>query len=146
MKEFFITIDGEQTGISETAELLAVLDVLNGEEDNEVLSQLGSSLRQIIRNGKELKSVIQVLSHENRLFLYQQLGENLAEIISEARFLSEILAAVPQKESDEALFGVLGRDGIHKLVKSADDLAMVLEWVYDDCDDLFIEIAGIEFV
>jgi len=126
---------GHDSARMETAdELVAILDVLQGQHDREVLQQLEADLHLIIRNSKELFKVVSVLHYENPIYLFRGLGMHLAEVMRKGSGLRDLLAFVSEDEAEKVLIETLGSEGIQKLITNAVELAEVLEWVYGSMD------------
>lgn len=133
-KSFEIKIGQDAARIETADELVAVLDVLQGQHDREVLKQLAGELHLLIRNAKELFKIVTVLHFEDQIYLFDTLGTNLASIIGKGSGLRDLLAYISEDEAERVLIETLGSEGIQKLITNAVELAEVLEWVYGSMD------------
>jgi hypothetical protein len=125
---------------------MALLDVLDSQMDAEVITQAGPALRTLIRNGREIIDLCMLLSNENRTLLFKQLGSALHTIIGSASNLAHLLALLADEDSENALLKGIGRKGLHSLINTPEDLALLFEWVYDSSDELLLELVGMAFV
>ena len=139
-----VTIDQETIQIGTAAELAVALDVLQGQYDRVVLTQLRPHLSGIILNARDLSLVMKSLAVDDQLYLIEALGQNLTGILQEARSLRDLLAATADTNVEEALLSTLGRNGLRSLVLTAAELAEVLEWVYGQCDELALDLIGLD--
>lgn len=133
-KSFEIKIGQDAARLETADELVAILDVLQGQHDREVLLQLEGDLHLLIRNSKELFKVISVLHFEDQIYLFEVLGTHLAGIIGKGSGLRDLLAFISEDRAEKALIETLGSTGIQKLITNAVELAEVLEWVYGSMD------------
>ena len=139
---FEIRIGDESACIETADELVAVLDVLQGHHDKEVLQQLSPDLHSIIRNSRELLKIVAVLPNEDQIFLFKILGDHLSGIIGNGAGLRDLLAYISASEVEEALIEMLKPEGIQKLIIHVVELAEVLEWVYGCRDRMIIDYLG----
>ena len=146
MAHYPITIDKQTVQISTAAELAVALDVLQGQFDLEVLTQLQPHLSHIITMPGDLFTVMKSLSADDQVFLIQALGRNLLGILQEASHLRDLLAALSEDEVEITLLNTLGRDGLRSLILTAEELSEVLEWVYGQTDELALELLGLDYV
>jgi hypothetical protein len=146
MPRYPITIDQETVQIGSSAELAVALDVLQGQYDREVLTQLQPHLSRIILQPNQLFTVMKSLSPDDQVFLIQALQGNLAGIIQDASHLRDLLATLAEEKVETALLQALGPDGLHSLILTGEELAEVLEWVYGQTDELTLELLGLEYV
>jgi hypothetical protein len=146
MKRYPITIDQETVPIGTAAELSVALDVLQGQHDREVLTQLRPHLAQIIPQAKDLFAVMKSLSAEDQVYLIQALGADLAGIMQDAAHLRDLLATLADEKVETALLDTLGTHGLRALILTAGELAEVLEWVYGQTDELTLERIGLDYV
>jgi hypothetical protein len=138
---------GHEATLVETAdELVAILDVLQGQHDREVLKQLEKDLHLLIRNSKELYKVVSILHFEDQIYLFRILGDNLAKIIGKGSGLRDLLAYISEDETEKVLIETLGPAGIQKLITSAVELAEVLEWVYGSMDLTIVSYLTIDSI
>lgn len=137
-KSFEIKIGQDAARLETADELVAILDVLQGQHDREVLLQLEGDLHLLIRNTKELFKVISVLHFEDQIYLFEVLGTHLAGIIGKGSGLRDLLAFISEDRAEKALIETLGSTGIQKLITNAVELAEVLEWVYGSMDETII--------
>lgn len=143
---FKIKIGNECTTIETADELVAVLDVLQGQYDKEVLQQLAPNLHLIIRNSKELLKIVGLLPNEDQIFLFRILGDHLIEIIGSGSSLRDLLAHLLADEVKIRLIQSLKPEGIQKLIRNAKELAEVLEWVYGSQDRTVVNYLSIETI
>ena len=141
-----ITIDQETVQIGTAAELSVALDVLQGQYDREVLTQLRSHLAQIIPQARDFLAVMKSLAADDQLYLIEALGPELAWILQAARYLRDLLATMAESKVEAALLSTLGRTGLRSLILTAAELSEVLEWVYGENDELALELIGLEYV
>ena len=146
MPHYPITIDQETVQIGSAAELSVALDVLQGQYDREVLTQLQPHLARIILQPNQLFTVMKSLSPDDQIFLIQALQGNLAEIIQDASHLRDLLATLAEEKVETALLQVLGTDGLRSLVLTGEELAEVLEWVYGQTDELALDLLGLDYI
>jgi hypothetical protein len=146
MTGYPITIDHETVQIGTAAELAVALDVLQGQYDRAVLTQLQPHLAQIIPQANQLFSVMKSLSADDQVFLIQALQGNLARIMQDASHLRDLLATLSEEKVEIALLQALGRAGLRSLILTAEELAEVLEWVYGQTDELTLELLGLDYV
>jgi hypothetical protein len=146
MTRYPITIDQETVQIGTAAELSVALDVLQGQHDREVLSQLRPHLAHIIPQAKDLFAVMKSLSADDQVFLVRALGADLARIMQDAPHLRDLLAILAEEKVETALIETLGTEGLRTLILTADELAEVLEWVYGQRDELALELIGLDYV
>ena len=143
---FPITIDGETTTIGSANELSIALDVLKGQRDREVLTQLRPHLADIIANPAGLMLVLKSLSLDDQLFLLEAVGTDLGRVLQSAKRLRDQLATMADQDVEEALLCTLGQPGLRGLILTAEELGEVLEWVYSQCDALLLDLLGLEYV
>jgi len=98
MPRYPITIDQETVQIGSSAELAVALDVLQGQYDREVLTQLQPHLSRIILQPNQLFTVMKSLSPDDQVFLIQALQGNLAGIIQDASHLRDLLATLAEEK------------------------------------------------
>jgi len=146
MTQYPITIDKQTVQIGTAAELAVALDVLQGQYDRVVLTQLEPHLSQIITKPVDLSTVMKSLSADDQVFLIQALGTNLITILQEASRLRDLLAALSEDEVEITLLQALGREGLRSLILTAEELSEVLEWVYGQTDELTLELLGLEYI
>jgi hypothetical protein len=146
MSRFPITIDQETVQIGSAAELAVALDVLQGQYDRVVLTQLQPNLTRIILQANHLLTVMKSLSADDQIFLIQSLQENLAEIMQDAAHLRDLLATLAEEKVETALLQSLGSEGLRSLILNAEELAEVLEWVYGQTDELALELLGLDTI
>jgi hypothetical protein len=137
-----ISIDGESTDIGTAAELVAALDVLQGQHDRLVLEQLRPHLAAIIAGPQGLLATLKVLSADDQIYLIDALGSALPALVKDALALRDILATLAEARVEERLLVALGPVGLNTLIGSAEELAEVLEWIYGDCDRLALDLLG----
>ena len=87
MSRYPITIDQETVQIGTAAELAVALDVLQGQFDRVVLTQLQPHLATIIAQASQLFTVMKSLSVDDQVYLIQALNGNLAGIMQDASHL-----------------------------------------------------------
>ncbi len=68
-KAYTVVIGGQAAQVRNAAELVTVLDALNGSEDCAVLEQLKDNLHVIISDSKGLYQVLKALDTENHIYL-----------------------------------------------------------------------------
>ena len=141
-----ITIDQETVQIGTAAELAVALDVLQGQYDRIVLTQLKPHLAEIIPQAKDFLAVMKSLAVNDQLYLIEALGPHLVGILQEARHLRDLLATIADTDVETALLSTLGTAGLHSLILTAAELAEVLEWVYGQCDALALDLIGLDYV
>ncbi len=141
-----ITIEGETVKIGSAAELAVALDVLQGQYDREVLTQLKPQLPRIIPQARDFLAVMKSLSAVDQIFLIEALGPELPRILQESRFLRDLLATLADVRVETALISTLGTTGLHYLLVTVKELAEVLEWVYGQCDRLVLDLYGLDFI
>ena len=139
-----ITIDGYTVGIGTANELSATLDVLQGQYDRVVLQQLSLHLADIIANPAGLMATLRSLVHADQVFLIKAIGKRLPEVVHSARYLSDIFAMLSSPDVEHQVLETLGKDGINTIVKTAADLADVLEWLYGRSDTKVLKLLGAE--
>jgi hypothetical protein len=143
---YSLTIAGETTEVSTAAELVAALDVLEGQYDREALEQLAPYLAGIIGAPPGLHAVMAVLQPDDQLCLVQALGDRLAEVVATPQALRDLLATLADERVEEALLSTLGSDRLRALIRTPAELGGILEWVYGHCDELALELLGPEFL
>jgi hypothetical protein len=143
---FPITIDSETAAIGSANELAVALDVLKGQHDREVLTQLRPHLAEIIANPAGLMLVLKSLSPDDQLFLLEAVGPDLCRVLQSAKRLRDQLATMADQDVEEALLRTLGQPGLRRLILTAEELGEVLEWVYGQCDALLLDLLGLEYV
>ena len=144
---FEIKIGHDSALVESADELVAILDVLQGQHDREVLQQLEKDLHLLIRNSKELYKVVSILHFEDQIYLFRILEGQLAEIIGKGSGLRDLLAFISEDEAENALIETLGSAGIQKLITNAVELAEILEWVYGSMDQTilnYLTVASIQ--
>lgn len=146
MSRFPITIDQESVQIGTAAELAVALDVLQGQYDRVVLTQLQPHLARIIPQANQLLTVMKSLSADDQVFLVQALKGNLAGIMQDASHLRDLLATLAEEKVEITLLQALGSDGLQSLILTAEELSEVLEWVYGQTDALALELLGLDYI
>ena len=146
MPEFTIVIGGESASIETANELAVLLEVLHGDHYQEVLDQLGPKLADILREPRGLCAVLKSLAPESQLYLLNQLGPGLIDVIQRAEVLRNILAGLTDPLVERRLLELLGSEGLRKLIQKPEDLAGILEWVYDNCDDFVVSLLDEHFL
>ncbi|MCX7012945.1 MAG: hypothetical protein NTW86_10380 [Candidatus Sumerlaeota bacterium] len=141
-----VAIDKETVHIGTANELMVALDVLQGRHDREALEQLRPHLADILADAEGFISVIKSLSPADQTFLIESVGTRLAGIMEDAAHLRDLLAAMADVEVEETLLQTLGRAGLRALIHTPEELAGALEWVYGQCDRLFLELLGPDHV
>ena len=141
-----IEIEGETALIGTAGELVAALDVLQGQHDRVVLEQLSPHLADILGGPKGLYATLKVLASEDQLFLVEAIGSQLVGVVQTASALRDILATLAESGVEEKLVEVLGGEGLRTLVGTAEELAGILEWVYGASDWLVLELLGEPFL
>jgi len=141
-----IAIDGETVQIGTANELAIALDVLQGQRDRETLVQLRPHLAGIIAHARGLITVMRALTTDDQIYLIESIGPDLASVMRPAAHLRDLLASIADMRVEEALLRALGVTGLRQLIVSAEELAEVLEWVYDQCDSLVLELLGLDAV
>jgi len=129
MSRYPVTIEQETVQIGTAAELAVALDVLQGQYDRDVLTQLQPHLARIIPQANHLFNVLKSLSADDQVFLIQALHGNLTGIMQDASHLRDLLATLADEKVETALLQTLGSDGLRSLILTAEELAEVLEWV-----------------
>jgi hypothetical protein len=146
MSRYPITIDQETVQIGSAAELAVALDVLQGQYDRVVLTQLQPHLSRIIQKGNHFLTVMKSLSADDQIFLIQSLEGSLVSIMQDAAHLRDLLASLAEEKVETALLQSLGSEGLRSLILNAEELAEVLEWVYGQTDELALELLGLDTV
>jgi len=146
MSRYPITINQETVQIGSAAELAVALDVLQGQYDRIVLTQLKPHLAQIIPQANNLLTVMKSLSADDQVFLIHALQGDLAGIMQDAAHLRDLLATLAEEKVEIALLQTLGPNGLRSLILTAEELAEVLEWVYGQTDDLALETLGMDYI
>jgi len=146
MSRYPITIDQETVQIGSARELAVALDVLQGQYDRVVLTQLQPHLAQIIPQASQLLTVMKSLSADDQVFLIQALHGNLARIMQDASHLRDLLATLAEEKVETTLLQTLGSNGLRSLILNAEEMAEVLEWVYGHTDQLALELLGLDYV
>ena len=91
-----VEIEGETALIGTAGELVAALDVLQGQHDRAVLEQLTPHLADILSGPKGLYATLKILEPEDQLYLIQALGPQLGNVIQTASALRDILATLAE--------------------------------------------------
>lgn len=146
LPRFPVTIEQETVLIGTAAELCIALDVLHGQYDRAVLSQLRPHLGQVIARAKDFLLVSKSLSTEDQRYLIEALGPRLPAILEHAAYLRDILASLSDPQVEVALLRTLGTPGLRSLIRTGAELADVLEWVYGQCDALVLDSLGYAYV
>jgi hypothetical protein len=146
MSKYPITIDRETVRIGTAAELSVALDVLQGQHDRAVLTQLQPYLAKIIPTANLLLAVMKSLSPDDQAFLVQSLGADLAGILEDAPHLRDLLATLAEDRVETTILNTVGTDGLRSLILTAEELAEVLEWVYGQTDRLTLDLLGLEYI
>ena len=146
MSHYPITIDHETVQIGTAAELAVALDVLQGQYDRVVLTQLQPHLSRIISQANQLFIVMKSLSADDQIYLIQALKGHLAGIMQHDSHLRDLLATLAEEKVESAVLQTLGSDGLRALILTAEELAEVLEWVYGQTDALALDLLGLEYV
>jgi hypothetical protein len=141
-----IEIEGLETDVGSAAELAAVFDVLSGQYDRLVIEKLDTDLPGIIANGKGFYQVLKSLSPENSLYILETLGEKTGLLFSNARELAEVLAFLSLAETEKKLLELIGTQRLREIIKCPEELAEILEWVYEDTDKSVIGLLGGEYL
>jgi hypothetical protein len=141
-----ITIEGETAHIATAAELVVALDVLHGQHDRAVLEQLRPHLADVLGGPAGLFAALKALEPADQLYLIDAVGPRLTELVARPGALRDILATLADAEVEERLLRTLGGEGLRKLVRTPEELAEVLEWVYAGRDGLVLELLGLEFL
>ena len=144
--QYPITLDGETASIGTAAELVVALDVLQGQHDRQVLSQLRPHLAALMPQARDFLAVMRSLSPADQVYLVEALGADLAAILQQARFLRDLLATLAEEKVETALLSTLGRSGLRALILTAGELAEVLEWVYGQADAQTLDLLGLDYV
>ena len=139
---FPISIEGYTFHVGTANELSAALDVLQGQHDRIVLEQLGPHLADIIGDSAGLMATLRSLSQPDQLYLVKTIGGRLAGIVQTARRMSNIFAMLSSAEVENQFLATLGHDGLHYLVKNAQDLSDTLEWLYGKSDTKVLKLFG----
>jgi hypothetical protein len=143
---FPITIDGETATIGTANEMAIALDVLKGQYDRELLTQLRPHLAEIIATPAGLMLALKSLTLADQLFLLEAVGPELSRIMQTAKRLRDQLATMADQEVEAALLRALGQPGLRKLILTAEELGEVLEWVYGQWDALLLDLLGLDYV
>ncbi|HTX91266.1 MAG TPA: hypothetical protein VMC09_08620 [Anaerolineales bacterium] len=146
MSKYPITIDGESVWIGTAAELSVALDVLQGQRDRQVLTQLQPHLARVIPRAKDFMAVMKSLSPDDQVFLIEALGPDLAGILEDAAHMRDLLATLAEEKVEIALLKMLGPDGLRALLLTAPEAAEVLEWVYGQTDQLALDLLGLDYI
>lgn len=133
-----VSVEEETASIGTSDELAIALDVLNGRHDREVLEQLAPHLGEIVTDPSGLRSVLKSLSTEDQIFLIDSLAPQLAAIIGEASFLRDLFASLAHTEVELRIIEALSGEGLARLIGTAEELAEVTEWIYDECDEALL--------
>jgi hypothetical protein len=120
---FPITIDGETAAIGSASELAVALDVLKGQRDREILTQLRPHLAEIIANPTGLMLVLKSLSPDDQLFLLEAVGPDLGKVLQSAKRLRDQLATMADQNVEETLLLTLGQPGLRGLSSRARGLS-----------------------
>ena len=146
IKRYAIKIEAETTEVGTAGELMVALDVLQGHHDRMVLEQLHDHLSDIIIGPIDLYMVIRSLSPDDQTYLIEALGSNLVKIVQSAASLRDIFATLSDYKVEEKIIQTLGNDGLKTLIRSAEELSEVLEWVYGNCDQLVLDTLGLDYL
>ncbi|MFX1293242.1 MAG: hypothetical protein ACFFD2_00085 [Promethearchaeota archaeon] len=145
-KRYAIKIEDESAEIGTAAELVVALDVLQGHYDRRVLEQLRPNLTNIITKPQDLYAILRVLQLEDRIYLIEALSSNLVDIVATAGHLRDILATLSEFQVEEVLLKTLGSNGLQTLIRSAEELSEILEWIYGSCDQLVLQLLDIDYL
>ena len=143
---YSITIGGETAEIGTAAELVVALNVLQGNHDHEVLEQLKNHISDIVINPEDLYALFSVLIPNDQIYLIESLGSNLVKVFQKASWMRDILATLAEISVEIKLFEILGSEGLRLLIHSAEELSGILEWVYEECDKLVLDLLGKDFL
>jgi hypothetical protein len=143
---YTISIEGETASIRTAAELVAALDVLQGQHDRLVLQQLRPHLAEILGGPRGFYAVLKVLVPEDQSYLIDALGPRLMSTVQKATALRDILVTLSETKVEDRLIETLGSEGLRTLVNSAEDLAGILEWVYGSSDHIVLQLLGSAFL
>jgi hypothetical protein len=146
MSKYPITVDQETVRIGTAAELSVALDVLQGQHDRAVLTQLKPHLAKIIPTANQLLAVMKSLSAEDQVFLIEAIGADLPGVLQDASHLRDLLATLAEERVETTILNTLGRDGLRSLILTTEELAEVLEWVYGQTDQLALDLLGLDYV
>ncbi|MHA1377941.1 MAG: hypothetical protein ACTSRG_06130 [Candidatus Helarchaeota archaeon] len=146
IKRYQIKIDEETSEIGTADELMVALDVLQGHHDRMILEQLQSHLSEVINDPVGLHKVIKSLIPNDQIYLIEILGSSLVKVVKSASSLRDIFATLSDYKVEEKMIKTLGSDGLRTLVRSAEELAEILEWVYGKCDQMILELIGEEYL
>ena len=146
MPDFTVVIEGESASVETADELAVLLEVLHGDHYQDALDQLGSNLADILCEPRGLCAVLKSLAPESQLYLLNQLGPRLIDVVQRADVLRNILAALTEPLVEKRLLELLDSDGLKRLIHEPEDLAGILEWVYDCCDEFVISLLDERFL
>ncbi|NVM01199.1 MAG: hypothetical protein HWN67_02610 [Candidatus Helarchaeota archaeon] len=146
IKRYQIKIDKETADIGTAGELMVALDVLQGHRDRMVLEQLHSHLAKIISGPEDLYKVIRSLNPDDQVYLIEGLSSNLVKTVQSAGNLRDIFATLSDYKVEEKIIQTLGSDGLKTLIRSAEELSEVLEWVYGNCDQMVLDSLGVDYL
>ncbi len=146
MPDFTVIIEGEAASVETAEELAVLLEVLHGDHYQDVLDQLGPNLTEILREPRGLCAVLKALSPASQMYLLNQLDSGLIDVIQRADVLRYILAGLTEPEVEKRVLELLDSDGLKRLIRQPEDLAGILEWVYDRCDEFVISVLDAHFL
>ncbi len=147
-----LDIGGRQWEVASAKDLAMILEALRacGEHAEtlqwEALMQLDWRLMEIVKSWKGLQDCFKHLSDRNRFTLMLKIGDTLPEVVADAERLGNLLAGIAGEKNKVQLLKTLRKKGLSRLVRSAQDLAFALEWLYEEAERAFLETVGPDFV
>ncbi|MBO3457673.1 hypothetical protein G7B40_008680 [Aetokthonos hydrillicola Thurmond2011] len=135
--------------IESAEELLVALELTPPEVDEELLSQIGEKITEIVTNDEEflllLEKIIDTKGASKQPYL-RCFGDKLNKVVTKGETLKKSLALLCRPSDQEYFLATLGQSALRKCISNVGDIAEALEWLYGKTDSFFLELIGWDFV
>lgn len=137
-----LTLDDQTVGVRTAAELAVAIEVIGPAKHRKLIDLNGDRFRRVIHTAKDLRAILMLVEPADQSTLLEWLGSTLREIIRSAEDLNGLLATLSDSTVEQRLVELLGSRYLAELIGSAEDLALALEWIYGQGDDLVLKLLG----
>ena len=150
MYPFSFVLGNKTYQIADELELALVFELLHNETSTSstlhwnIIMQLDEKLLSIITSYSGLQGCLKRLNTKNQFLLLLKIGDILPKIIQTSEHLAFLLAGIPNAEQKNHIIKYIRRRGLAQMVRSVQDIANILEWLFGENEVLLLETFGLQ--
>lgn len=151
MIPYTLSIDNQTVLVEREEEIALVLELLGKDPKKstqlqwDVLMKIPDEvLMSLIQTYRGLMACLQPLNEKTQFLFLLKIGDTLANVIGNSSHFANILSSITHEKERMRLIRKVQRKGLNRLVRSADDLATILEWTYGESQEAMLGLLGTE--